>query len=136
MAKLYSKKYFNETSRKAAIDLVENVTISFLDMINVVPWMENETKMKAVRKVKYIIRHVAYPNDLDIRELNEYYEDLLSMEADDFFTNSLKLNIFNHQKWFSSLNTPLNRSQWELFADTKLHEANAFYYPQYNVICM
>lgn len=124
---LYSRKYFNEESRQAVINLVEDVRQAFIDILGEVTWMDDETRKKAIAKAKNIIAHVGYPNELNENdELEEYYDDL-EMEPDNFFNNSLRWNSFSSNQLYRSLRKPVNRSGWEDLLYLDPTEANAFY---------
>lgn len=61
MGALYVRKYFDEESKKAAVDLVNNVREEFINILHDVDWMDDETRNEAIEKAKGIICHIAYP---------------------------------------------------------------------------
>lgn len=133
---LYSRKYFNETSRQSVVNLVEDVRHAFIDMLGNVTWMDNDTRANAIEKAKNIVAHVGYTSELyENNELEEYYRDL-EMVTDDFLRNSLDWNLFNNNQRFKMLRKPVNRSGWETVLDLTPNEANAFYDPSGNTIRM
>lgn len=137
MTLLYSRNYFNETSRQAVINLVEDVRRAFIDMLGDVTWMDNETRVNAIKKAYNAVAHVGYPSGIfENHEFHEYYGPLEIMKPDNYFQNSLKLNIFNTRQMFKTLHKPVNRSGWETVLDLKPNEANAFYQPGLNAMRM
>lgn len=56
---LYVRNYFKEETRDAAIDLVTNIQNMFIDMLQAVSWMDNETRKRAMEKVHALELHIA-----------------------------------------------------------------------------
>lgn len=91
---LYVRKFFNEDSRRAAIDVVEDIRGTFIDFLSTVPWMDGETREAATKKAKAITTHIGYPNELaDNNKLEEYYSDI-EIDADNLLLNTLRLTAF------------------------------------------
>lgn len=110
---LYVRKFFQEESRRAAIDLVEDVRGTFIDFLSVLPWMDGQTREAAVKKAKAITAHIGYPNELaDNNELEEYYRDL-DIQPDDLLLNTLRLTAFYFDRTLNKLREPVNKTDWE-----------------------
>lgn len=128
MTLLYSRKYFNETSRQAVINLVEDVRYAFIDMLGNVTWMDNDTRNNAIEKAENIVAHVGYQNGMfESHILHEYFGRLEVMEVDNYLENSLRWNAFNNDQMFNNLRRPANRSGWETTIKLMPNKANAFY---------
>lgn len=129
---LYSRKYFSEDSRRAVIDLLEDVRSAFIDILHTVPWMDDNTREIAIEKAKAITAQIGYPNELiENNNLDGYYGDL-EMEPDNLLLNSLRLQVFNNDNAFGSLRQPVNKANWETFLDLDPTDVNAFYDPYEN----
>lgn len=110
---LYVRKYFNEDSRRAAIDLVEEVRGTFIDFLNMLPWMDGQTREAATKKAKAITTHIGYPNELaDNNKLEEYYRDL-EIDSDNLLLNTLRLTAFYFDRSLNKLREPVNKTDWE-----------------------
>lgn len=110
---LYVRKFFNEESKQAAIDLVEDVRHTFIDFISVLPWMDEKTREEATKKAKAITTHIGYPNELaDNNKLEKYYRDL-EIEPDNLLLNTLRLTAFYFDKTLNKLREPVNKTDWE-----------------------
>lgn len=132
---LYSLKYFNETSRQAAVALVEDVRHAFIDLIRNATWMENWTRQRAIEKAENIVAHVSYPND-EIDAVVEYYKDLEMKSSDSFFDKLMRWNVFNQNQMFKALRKPANRTGVESMLQLTPNKANAFYRLRNNAISM
>lgn len=110
---MYVRKFFKEESRRAAIDLVEDVRGTFIDFLSVLPWMDGQTREAAKRKAQAITAHIGYPNELgDNNELEEYYRDL-DIQPDDLLLNTLRLTAFYFDRSLNKLREPVNKTDWE-----------------------
>lgn len=113
MGALYVQKYFNEKSRKAAIDLVENIRHEFIDILQNVTWMDEKTRSEAIKKAKLLETHIGYPNELnDIKKLEDFYKDL-EIEPDDLLLNTLRIEVFDTDRAFNKLRKAVNKTDWE-----------------------
>lgn len=109
---LYVRKYFNEESKKAAVDLVNNIRDEFINILNDVPWMDNITKDAAIEKARAMTSHIAYPDELtDNNKLEEYYNGL-ELEPDTLLKNVLRVRIFKDNHLIQKLRKPVNKVDW------------------------
>lgn len=110
---LYVRKYFSEKSRKAAIDLVENIRHEFIDILQNVTWMDETTRGEAIKKAQMLETHIGYPNELnDINKLKQYYNDL-EIEPDNLLLNTLRIEVFDTDRAFNKLRKAVNKTDWE-----------------------
>lgn len=123
---LYVKKFFNKKI-KYNIKLIFNYIMNEIkeSIINN-DWMENDTKKKALIKLKNIIIKIGYPK---INTLPNYNNLVLS-EKNSYFKNNLLCNKFKNDFKFNKLYTNVNKNEWHMFA----HSVNAYYNPSYNEI--
>lgn len=106
-------------------------------MLGNVTWMDNETRIKAIKKANNAVAHVGYPSGMsENHEFHEYYGPLEIMKPDNYFENSLELNKFNTKQMFKTLHKPVNRSGWETVLHLKPNTANALYNVQLNAMRM
>lgn len=129
---LYVRKYFNEESKKAAVDLVNNVREEFINILHDVDWMDDGTRNEAIEKAKGIISHIAYPDELtDNNKLEEYYSGL-ELESDQLLRNVLQIRTFKEVHAIQKLRLPVNKTDWE--THTMPATVNAAYSPLENSI--
>lgn len=133
---MYSERYFNEQSKQAVIDLLEDVRQAFIDILRTVPWMDDKTRDIAIKKAKSITAQIGYQKELlENSYLDEYYKNL-EMESDNLLLNYLRLEKFNNDNSFGSLRQPLKKANWERLLDLDPTDINAFYDPYENSMRM
>lgn len=125
MGALYVRKFFNEKSKHHAIEIVENIRSSFIEMIKKVTWMDDATKNAAVTKANALVAHIAYPEELvNDTKLEEYYKTL-EMEEDQYLLNALRLNQFKTAHIIKELFEPVDKDDWLTHSTPAM--TNAFY---------
>lgn len=81
-------------------------------MLFKVSWMDDKTKKAALRKLKSIYAHVAYPDELlDNEKLDKHFENLKQF-PDSYLDSYLSSNLFNINDAFQLLNKPANKTDW------------------------
>lgn len=129
---MYVRKYFNEESKKAAVDLVNNVREEYINILREVSWMDDGTRDEAIKKAKAIISHIAYPDELtDNNKLEEYYNGL-ELKSDALLKNVLQIRTFKGFRSIQKLRKPVNKTDWE--THTMPATVNAAYSPLENSI--
>ncbi len=73
VGRLYVEKNFDEKSKKAAFEMIENIRAEFISMLKDNNWMDTESKQKAKEKAEYIDVKVGYP---DYTYNNTYLDSL------------------------------------------------------------
>lgn len=129
---LYVRKYFDEESKKAAVDLVTNIQEEYVNILREVSWMDEGTRAAAIEKAKSMTSHIAYPDELiDNNKLEEYYQGL-ELEPDSLLQNVLRVRTFKDVHLIKKLRQPVNKTDWE--AHTMPATVNAAYSPLENSI--
>lgn len=57
---LYIRKYFNGESKRVATEMVEDIRSAFIGVLNNVTWMDEKTRIEAVKKAKHLSSHIGY----------------------------------------------------------------------------
>lgn len=91
-----------------------------IDLLTV-DWMEEETRAKALAKLKLIRNQVGYPENPD-----NYTS--LTIESNTYFENVMNARLYAFQKLASTIGQLADKDQWEMTADT----VNAYYDPTRN----
>lgn len=129
---LYVRRYFDENSKRHAVELVNNIRNEFIKLLHDLPWMDETTKLHAIEKTKSMETHIAYPDELlDDKKLDEFYADL-DIEADDYFGNMLKVRKFDQINQFKMFREAVNKSDWRTHSQPAM--VNAQYSPLENSI--
>lgn len=85
---MYVRKYFDESARQSAQEIVKDIRDVFTEIIEKLEWMDEETRERAKEKVATMTTRIAYPDEvLHINKLTERYENA---------SDSLILNYINN----------------------------------------
>lgn len=108
MGALYVRKYFNEESKQAALELVNYIRNAFINVLNEVSWMDDETRKAAINKAKALTYHIGYPDELaDNKKLEEFYREL-EIEPNNILLDTLRIEVFDLDNLFGKLRKPGN----------------------------
>lgn len=119
------RKFFQNQSKKRAIEIVENIQSSFIDLLHKVSWMDETTKQAAIEKAKALVAHIGYPKELtNNTKLEEYYNSL-EMNENEYLMNALRLNKFKTDKMLHELYEVVDKNDWVVHATPAM--TNAFY---------
>lgn len=122
---LYVQKHFKQNSKEIALEMVNGIHGIFDQILNTVDWMDSKTKYEAKRKLKAMVSHIGYPDEmLDNEKLAEYYNKL-DIDPDQYFESFLRMNTFGIDYSFSKLRTPYNKTGWIRHSRPAI--VNAFY---------
>lgn len=122
---LYVREYFTQEAKKSADELVDNIREEFLDVLNNVSWMDDQTREEAVKKANAITTHIGYPNELaDNNKLEEFFRDL-EIAPDNLLLNTLRLSVFDDDYTFGQLRKAVNKTDWVTHSKPAL--VNALY---------
>lgn len=125
VGKLYVEKYFPEENKTYMLNLVENLRQSLQLHIQNLSWMGQETKNKAISKLRKMSVKIGYPDK---------WKDYSAIEIDQ--QKSYFENVLNASKWYirdnyNKLDKPVDKSEWHMTPQT----INAYYSPTTNEIC-
>lgn len=124
LGKIYVDKYFPAEAKKTAEEMVQNVIETYEERINNLEWMTDETKVKAIEKLKTLVVKIGYPNEwkdyseMDIKEGNSYYE------------NRVAASKWRLMENLNKINEPVDLAEWHMSPQT----VNAYYSPSVNQI--
>lgn len=133
LAALYVRKFFKDSAKVSALDMVSNIRQQFEDVLTAVPWMDEETRAEALLKMRAMAAHIGYPNELgDDAALTGHYRDL-EVDSERYLESVLSVNVFETNYEFGQLRLPVNKTDWVRHA--KVATLNALYRPTQNSIC-
>lgn len=134
VGELYLLNFFDSSSKTNADEMVKTIRDEFTNLLSGIDWMDNETKLTAIEKAKFMDSFVAYPNASYNNgfNLDEYY-DGLELHADNFAENFLKISRFDCSKDFIGLHKPIQGPEFIIRKKTAV--VDAFYSPMDNSLC-
>jgi putative endopeptidase len=127
LGKLYVDRNFPPEAKDKAKKMIANVILSFEHRINKLDWMSEETKKKAIEKLKATKVKIAYPDKwkdysaLEIRGVDE---------GGSYLQNTLNARAWNFNKNLEKLGNPVDKSEWYMAPQV----VNAYFNPAYNEI--
>ncbi|XP_052738146.1 neprilysin-4 isoform X3 [Bicyclus anynana] len=120
---LYVNKHFDQTSRKKAIEMIEDVRDAFAAAARQLPWMDATTRDTTLRKLRAIRTFVGFPSWLlTHQDLDKHYKHVEVVEGN-LFASYLKLTNATVKKSLETLREKPDRDRWVATATT----VNAFY---------
>ncbi|KAL9547795.1 hypothetical protein MBANPS3_005998 [Mucor bainieri] len=129
------KRFGGEAERKKVETFLTNIHETWTDHLGQIDWLDNQTRSKAVEKVKAIEHLVAYSTvSPDLRQPNsirEYNEGIYINETSYYDTEYL-LNTWATKKQWAKAGKTVDRNEWLFSAQT----VNAYYNPSTNQIVM
>ncbi|MEH6703421.1 M13 family metallopeptidase [Galbibacter orientalis] len=127
LGKLYVDEKFPPEAKAQAKEMIANVIKAYEVRINALPWMDAETKKKAVEKLEKTTIKVGYPD-----EWKDYSSLAIKTAADggSYFQNSLNVSQWDFAETIDKLGKPVDKSEWYMSPQT----VNAYYNPSYNEI--
>ena len=97
------QKYFKENSKKAALEMVQDIRQEFDSILRYIDWMDEGTKERAKRKADGIVEHIGYPSELlDVSKLEDLYLGL-EINSTHYLGNALNITFFATSYAFSKL---------------------------------
>lgn len=124
VGELYVAEYFPESSKTYMVELVENLRNALGKHIIHLPWMSDDTKVQALKKLNSITVKIGYPDKWkDYSKLN--IDPTLS-----YWENVHNANMWAQEQYLAKWGKPVDRSEWGMTPQT----INAYYNPINNEI--
>ena len=126
IGEIYCEKYFPESSKIRMKHLVENLQSALAERIKATPWMTEDTKLEALRKLDAFTVKIGYPDKW------KDYSKLIVDDSISLYENLGEISRFFKQDEIDrNVNKPVNKEEWALSPQT----INAYYNPSNNEIC-
>lgn len=124
IGELYVEEYFPESSKEYMIGLVENLRNALGKHIINLPWMSDDTKVAAMKKLNSFTVKIGYPDK---------WKDYSKMELDpslSYWDNVHNAHMWAQQEYLNKWGKPVDKSEWGMTPQT----INAYYNPMANEI--
>jgi len=125
LGQLYVEKHFSAEARSRVAVMVRDIKSVLRKRISELDWMTQGTKDKALVKLDKLVHKIGYP---------ERFRDYSSVaiRRDDFLGNIQRLNMFERQRHYRRVGSPVDRAEWIMSPPT----VNAYYSPSNNEIVL
>lgn len=124
IGQLYVEQYFPESSKQYMIGLVENLRNALGKHIMHLPWMSDDTKIQAMKKLNSITVKIGYPDK---------WKDYSSLTIDpslSYWENVHNAHMWHQAEELAKWGKPVDRTEWGMTPQT----INAYYNPLNNEI--
>ncbi len=124
LGQLYVDAKFPPEAKENAEEMIANVIASYQARIQVLDWMSDETKIKAIEKLDKFTVKIGYPDK---------WEDYSTMEvkkSNTYFENITAINKWSTVKNLSEIGEPVDKTEWGMSPQT----VNAYFNPLNNEI--
>ena len=124
IGELYVAKYFPESSKEYMLGLVENLRRALGKHIINLPWMSDDTKFNAIKKLNAFKVKIGYPDKW------KDYSTLTIDPALSFYENMHNVSMWHQKEIYSKWGKPVDKSEWGMTPQT----VYAYYNPMANEI--
>lgn len=124
IGELYVEEYFPQSSKDYMIDLVENLRVALGKHIINLPWMSDDTKVAAMKKLNSFTVKIGYPDK---------WKDYSEMELNpslSYYDNVHNAQMWRQKKYLEKWGKPVDKTEWQMTPQT----INAYYNPMANEI--
>lgn len=124
IGELYVEKYFPESSKEYMVGLVENLRTALGKHLINLPWMSDETKLNAIKKLNAFTVKIGYPDK---------WKDYTTLEIDpakSYYENMHNVSMWHQAERYAKWGKPVDRTEWGMTPQT----VNAYYNPLANEI--
>lgn len=124
IGELYVQRYFPESSKQYMLELVGNLQTALGKHIIHLPWMSDETKLQALKKLNSFTVKIGYPDK---------WKDYTTMDIDpeaSYYDNMHAASMWHSKEQLSKWGKPVDKSEWGMTPQT----INAYYNPMANEI--
>ncbi|MGB8855440.1 MAG: M13 family metallopeptidase [Burkholderiales bacterium] len=123
LGKLYVEKNFAGPAKQRTLDLVKNLRIAMRERIQALEWMDQPTRMMALKKLDAFAVKIGYPD-----KWRDY--SALKLSRDSLVQNMAAANEFEFKRQLAKVGKPVDRNEWGMSPPT----VNAYYNPEMNEI--
>lgn len=127
LGKLYVEKKFPPEAKAKAEKMIANVVDAYENRIHRLDWMTEDTKKKAIEKLRALTIKIAYP---DVWKDYSKLEVKTIADGGSYFENMLNIAAWNYNRDIEKLGKPVDKTEWFMAPQI----VNAYFNPPYNEI--
>lgn len=92
---MYIFKFSNNVTKQNADNMVDNIFDEYITTIKESSWVEETTKEKAVNRTNAIAKYVGYHDNLEMPEVENFYDNLPDVSHYKFLEMALAFTVFS-----------------------------------------
>ena len=123
VGQFYVDRHFPAAAKTRMVELVANLIEAYRVSINSLDWMTDETKAKALEKLKKFTPKIGYPD-----KWRDY--STLEIKRGDLMGNLARISRFRGDFEYNKVGKPVDKTEWLMTPQT----VNAYYHPLMNEI--
>ena len=123
LGKLYVQENFPPAAKARALEMINNLKAALADRIKTLEWMDEATKLEALKKLEAFQVKIGYPD-----KWRDY--STLQIDRGPFVLNALRADNFEAKRDLNKIGKPVDRTEWGMTPPT----VNAYYNPTMNEI--
>ncbi|WP_299899231.1 M13 family metallopeptidase [uncultured Aquimarina sp.] len=124
IGQLYVDEKFPPEAKAKAEKMITNVIKAYQKRIEVLDWMSDSTKTKAIQKLDKFTVKIGYPDEW------EDYSTLDVKDGNSYFENMIAVSKWSFKKNIEEIGEPVDKSEWGMSPQT----VNAYFNPLFNEI--
>lgn len=121
----YVRKYFDEETKQVAAMLTNTIYEEFIETLQNVPWMDEQSIAAAIVKANNMHFHIAFPQELVDDEKLEILYSGLELQPESLLHNLIQIQKFIEYRTINKLRQPVNKTDWE--EHSIITTVNAYY---------
>lgn len=126
---MFIRDNFNQESKEVALEMIHTLREAFIDTLDEIEWMDEETRQVAREKALAMNERIGYPEMLTQPDLLAEEYGSLNF-SDSHFQNILNIKRYEAEYNLNKLRQPVSKDKWS----TEPAVVNAFYNPNMNDI--
>lgn len=123
LGRAYVEEYFPPATKAQTVTMIGEIEAAFEEDLGTLNWMSQETRQRALLKLKGIVNKVGYPD-----RWRDY--SALAVVRGDALGNALRAAAFEFRRRLGKIGKPVERGEWGMTPPT----VNAYYSERYNDI--
>jgi len=123
LGRLWTQRYFPDSAKTQALDMVNNLTRALRENLSTLPWMSPETRQQALAKLQAFGLKIGYPE-----KWRDYTAMTISRQP--YEGNAIAANQFEFRRDLNKVDKPVDRTEWLMSPPT----VNAYNNPPMNEI--
>lgn len=116
VGRVYVERHFPPEYREQMLELVGYLRRAFAERLETLPWMDDETRVEAERKLESFLPKIGYPD-----KWRDYSD--VTIADDDLIGNSRRLSEWSWKDQLAKLDEPVREWEWGMTPQT----VNAYY---------